>query len=212
MYLARFTRPDILMPVSFLATKCSKPTEDDLAKLMRVVRYLAGTRTEGLVYDSKKKFIPGITADASHHLHTSGHGQHGMTISNGSAPVGYRSAKITMMTRSSSESELYSLEDASTYALWYQILLKDMGVEHNKPIKIYQDNKSTIIMAMQGASFKRTKHLIGKQTFVKERIQNGDIVLQYLPTKDMPADMLTKPLGRETLVRLKRLLYLTPLV
>jgi hypothetical protein len=108
-----------------------------------------------------------------------GHGQHGMNISNGSAPVGYRSAKITMMTRSSSESELYSLEDASLYALWYQILLRDMGVEHNKPIKIYQDNKLIITMAMQGASFKRTKHLIGKQTFVKERIQNGDIVLQY---------------------------------
>jgi hypothetical protein len=67
-------------------------------------------------------------------------------------------------------------------------------------------------MAMQGASFKRTTHLIDKQTFVKERIQNGDIVLQYLPTTDMPADMLTKPVGREALVRLKRLLYLTPLV
>jgi hypothetical protein len=109
MYLARVTRPDILMPVSFLATKCNKPIEDELAKLMRVVRYLARTRTEGLVNDSKKKFISGIT----------GYGQHGMNISNGSAPVGCRSAKITMMTRSSSESELYSLEDASTYALWY---------------------------------------------------------------------------------------------
>jgi hypothetical protein len=65
-------------------------------------------------------------------------------------------------------------------------------------------------MAMQGASFKRTKHLIGKQTFVKERIQNGDIVLQYLPTKDMPADVLTKPVEREAVVRLKRLLYITP--
>jgi hypothetical protein len=43
-----------------------------------------------------------------------------------------------------------------------------MGFEHKGPIKIYQDNKSTIIMAMQGASFKRTKHLIGKETYVKE--------------------------------------------
>jgi hypothetical protein len=212
MYLARFTRPDILMPVSYLATKCNSPTEEDQAKLMRVVRYLAGTKTEGLLYDSKKKFRPSISADASHHLHASGHGQHGMTIDNGSAPVGYRSAKITMMTRSSSESELFSLEDASTYALWYKILLHDMGFEHKGPIKIYQDNKSTIIMAMQGASFKRTKHLIGKETYVKERIQNGDIALQYLPTKEMPADLLTKPVGREALLRLKRILHLKPLV
>jgi hypothetical protein len=46
-------------------------------------------------------------------------------------------------------------------------------------------------------------HLIGKQTFVKERIQNGDIFLQYLQTKDMPADVLTKPVGREALVYLE---------
>jgi hypothetical protein len=139
---------------------------------------------EGLVYDSKKKFAPGITADASNHWHESGHGQLGMTIPNGSAPVGYRSAKITMMTRSTSESELFLLEDASIYALWYKILLKDMVVNCNEPIKVYQDNKSTITMAMQGASFKRTKHLIGKQTCIKERIQNKDIVLQYLMTKE----------------------------
>jgi hypothetical protein len=67
-------------------------------------------------------------------------------------------------------------------------------------------------MAMQGASFKRTKHLIGKETYVKEWIQNGDIALQYLPTKEIPADLLTKPVGREALLRLKRILYLKPLV
>jgi hypothetical protein len=86
-----------------------------------------------------------------------------------------------------------------------------MGFNCNEPIKVYQDNKSTTILAMQGASFKRTKHLIGKQTFFKERIQNKDIVLQYLPTKEILADLLATPVGRETLVRLKRLLHLAPL-
>jgi hypothetical protein len=50
MYLARFTRPDILMVVSFLTSKCSKPTKEDLGKAERVVKYLAGTANMGLEY------------------------------------------------------------------------------------------------------------------------------------------------------------------
>jgi len=107
------------------------------------------------------------------------------------------------MTRSSSESELCSLEDASTYAVWYCNLLEDLGLKDVRPITIFQDNKSTIIMAVQGATFRRTKHLIGRQTFIRERIDNGEVKLSYMPTKDMIADILTKALPAPTFDHLK---------
>ncbi len=44
LYLAKRTRVDILLPVSFLCTRVQEPTEDDLRKLKRVHWYLAGTR------------------------------------------------------------------------------------------------------------------------------------------------------------------------
>jgi len=91
MYLARFTRPDILMPNSYLATRCSYPTEENWKKLMRIVYYLAGTQDEGLTYSSKIPFKPILSVDASHHLYSEGHGQQAMVISNGSDPVGFRS-------------------------------------------------------------------------------------------------------------------------
>jgi hypothetical protein len=210
MYLARFTRPEIHFATSYLATKCSSPTIEDEAKLNHVLKYLSGTQNEGIQYRSDIPFNPEISADASHHLYAEGHGQQGMVISNGSAPVAHRSVKIKLITRSSSESELCSLEDASTYAVWYCLLLEDLGVENVKPITIYQDNKSTIIMAIQGATFKRTKHLIGRQSYVRERIQNGDITLKYLSTTDMTADILTKPVSRAVLERLKEKLFVIP--
>jgi hypothetical protein len=209
MYIARFTRPDIQFVTSFLATKSSNPTQEDEAKLKRVLKYLAGTRHQGLRYKAKTKFIPSIAADASHHLYDTGHGQMGMIISNGSSPVAHRSVKIKMITRSSSESELCALEEASTYAVWYSLLLSNMGLDNTKPITIYQDNKSAIVMAVQGATFRRTKHLIGRESFVKERINNGDIKLRYLPTEDMPADILTKPLPVASLDRLKQKMYMS---
>ena len=103
-----------------------------------------------------------------------------------------------------------ALEDASTYAVWYQLLLSDLGVSA-RPITVCQDNKSTIIMAVKGASFKRTKHLIGRHSYVKERIANGDIVLKYVPTKEMMADLLTKPVSKEVLTRLLKLLHVVKL-
>jgi len=74
-----------------------------------------------------------------------------MVITNGSAPVFHRSAKLKLITRSSSESEseLCSLEDASTYAVWYKNLLQEFVTE-TRANEILQDNKSTFIMATKG--------------------------------------------------------------
>jgi hypothetical protein len=60
-----------------------------------------------------------------------------------------------MITRSSSEAELVVLEVASTFTGWYKNLLSDLGIDVGA-IPIYQDNKSTIIMAAQGGNFQST--------------------------------------------------------
>jgi hypothetical protein len=205
MYLARFTRVDILMPVSFLSARSESPSEEDLGKLHRVLRYLSGTQNVGLEFRGGEPLVPHVYADASHHTYPTGHGQAGMIITLGSAPIATRSFKIKLMTRSTSESELCALEESSTYAVWLRVLLRDLRVEWaaetSSAVPVFQDNQSTIIMAVQGGSFKRTKHMIGRATFVSERIANGDIAIKYLSTDRMPADMLTKPLGKALLKR-----------
>jgi hypothetical protein len=194
MYLARFTRPDILFAVSYLATKSAQPSEADMKKAQRIVKFIAGTKDRGIVFDARVKLEPKFYADASHALYHDGHGQAGIIITLGSAPVLSRSFKIKAVTRSSSESELYALEEISTYVIWYHQLLNDLQLYFTKPSIVFQDNQSTIIMAVQGGNFKRTKHILVKESYIKERILKGDIILKYLPTNDMIADILTKPL------------------
>ena len=48
LYIAKHTRPDILLPVSFLTTRVLTPTEPDRIKLDRVLRYGNTTPTLGL--------------------------------------------------------------------------------------------------------------------------------------------------------------------
>lgn len=201
MYAARFTRPDILLPTTVLATRCTEPKESDMRQALRIVKYLAGTPKIGLILDGKTRLTPHIYADASHISHYTGHGHGGILISFGSAPIFSRSYKIKAVTRSSSETELYALEEAATYAVWLKLLLRDLlGREYEKSITIYQDNLSTMIMANENKiNFKRTKHLLVRESYVKEQIQKGHIQLKHKPSDQMHADFLTKPLNRTKL-------------
>jgi hypothetical protein len=186
------------MPVTYLATRSASPTVHDFSQLMRIVRYLAGTATVGLLFTSTD-LIPRIYADASHNIHDDGRGQGGIAITLGSAPIFCRSFKIKSVTRSSSESELVALEDATTYVTWLHCLLHSMHINVTQPTIVYQDNQSTILIAQSGGNFKRTKHLICKESFIRERLENNDIVLKYLSTNQMPADILTKPTSKKVL-------------
>jgi len=59
---------------------------------------------------------------------------------------------------------------------------------------IYQDNQSTIALIETGGGKQRTKYMKVRVAFVAERADGGDMMIQYLPTTVMVADLLTKPL------------------
>jgi len=63
------------------------------------------------------------------------------------------------------------------------------------PALIYQDNQSAITLARKGKSTSpRTRHVNIRYFFVHDRINSGEVAVEYLSTDDMLADVLTKPL------------------
>ena len=72
---------------------------------------------------------------------------------------------------------------------------------------IYQDNMSTMALAKNGRSNSdRTRHINIRYFFVKDRVEQGDVKIEYMPTGDMVADVLTKPLQGSLFARLRDLL------
>jgi hypothetical protein len=205
MYLARFTRPDILMPVTYLATKSAQPTQGDYNKAMKVLCYVIGTKTKTLYFKAKATLTLGIYANAAHMLHkdTKGHG--GIIGTLGSAPIFVKSFKFKLVTRSSTESEMVCLEESVTFALWLTTLLRNFDMKFRLPVTIFQDNLSTIGIVMNGGSFNRSKHMISKYAFVKQYVDSGEIQLVHCRTNLMVADMLTKPLSGTELKKLMEL-------
>lgn len=89
------------------------------------------------------------------------------------------------------------MHDNLDVVLWTNNLLKELGY-NIEPATIYQDNKSTIMLANKGeGNFKRTKHINVRLFYVKQLIEEGEVKIEYLPTDDMIADLLTKPLVGE---------------
>ena len=78
-------------------------------------------------------------------------------------------------------------------------MLIDLCHEKGKGTIIYCDNSSTIVLSKNYAFCKRTKHIDGKYHFIRELVNNGEIVLQHCRRKEQFIDILTKPLAIVTL-------------
>jgi hypothetical protein len=64
------------------------------------------------------------------------------------------------------------------------------------------DNQCAIALAKNPVYHARTKHIEVQHHFVQEKVARWAIILEYCPTEDMLADVLTKALARERHERL----------
>jgi hypothetical protein len=206
LYLGKKVRPDILLPVNFLNTRTQKATEQDMAKLDRVLRYLFDTRDMGMVLEIDQGVAALGYIDASYGVHQDCKSHTGAVISLGKGPIFVKSSKQKIVSRSSTEAELIALSDMSSQLIWTRSFLLALGYTP-PPATAYQDNQSTMALANKGRSTsERTRHVDIRYFWIKDRIDSGDIVVEYLPTEAMIADLLTKPLQGDLFVRLRFLL------
>ena len=61
-------------------------------------------------------------------------------------------------------------------------------------LKVYEDNQGAIALATNPEFHKRTKHIDIRYHFVREKVEDGHVVIKYCPTLDMLADLMTKPI------------------
>jgi len=114
------------------------------------------------------------------------------------------SSKQKLNTKSSTEAELVAIDDSMAQVLWASHFLSAQG-KYVPTTTIYQDNKSTILLAENGkaSSRKRTKHLDVRYFFVTDKIKKGEVKIAYCPMQDMLGDFFTKPLQGTQFTRMR---------
>ena len=75
------------------------------------------------------------------------------------------------------------------------------------PAILNQDNKGTIRLAETGRSnAEKTRHIVIRYFWIKDRITSKEVEINYCPTDDMIADVVTKPLTGAKFIYLRSLL------
>jgi len=110
---------------------------------------------------------------------------------------------------SSVEAEYMAASQAAKEALWLRALLRELGMRASSPTTLCSDSQGSIALSRNPEHHARSKHIDIRHHFIREQVAVGSINLVYVPTEDMAADVLTKPLGRNTHLRMVRLLGLT---
>jgi RecA-family ATPase len=142
--------------------------------------------------------------DASHAVHKDLKSQSGCSISLGIGSVFVSSKKQKTVAKSSTEAEIIALSDNVGMVLSLREFLEELGVQVSEAI-IYQDNTSAICMANSGVAKGDTlRHIRIRLAQLKELLgdEGNKLRLEYLPTEDMVADILTKAIHGDLLKRL----------
>ena len=193
-YLAKRTRPDISLAVSFLATKMTKPDHHDDAKLTRVYEYLSGTQDLGITLRPDSLTIH-AWIDASYSVHSDfkSHTAIIVCIGKTSGPVFTKSTKQKLMTDSSTFAELVALHDGVHVVESTLHLMRELGY-HNDPAVVYQDNLSTMFLANRGPGIvSKSRHIPVRYYYVHDCIARGILIVVHCPTDEMRVDYITKP-------------------
>ena len=195
LFLSKRGRPDIHPTIAVLCTRVREPTEADAQKLLRMMKYLNGTKKLVLTISADSLSVVKWYVDASFAVHPDFKSHTGAVMTMGKGAVQTLSRKQKLNTRSSTEAELVGADDAAGMILWTKLFLDEQGYGIKKNI-LYQDNKSAILLETNGrqSAGKRSRAINVRYFFLTDQVEKGNVLIEYCPTDEMWGDFMTKPL------------------
>ena len=151
LYLSKRGRPNILMVVTYLCMRVQNATIEDEKKLVRVIRYLAGTisRTQ-LLRATNTDCNVVVYIDAAYALHGDSKSHTGVVIYVGNTLVYVSSRKQKCMSKSPTEAELIALTDNLGLVELFQEFVVFVMKKTTKTPMIFQDCIAVVMLVMKG--------------------------------------------------------------
>ncbi|KAK2989631.1 hypothetical protein RJ640_002505 [Escallonia rubra] len=199
------SRPDIMFSVCLCARFQACPKESHLIAVKRILRYLKGTHDLGLWFPRNTSFFDLIGySDADYAgCKTERKSTSGGCQFLGHSLVSWSSKKQNSVALSTTEAEYMAVGACCAQILWMKQTLLDFGLKYDH-IPILCDNTSAIDLTKNPIQHSRTKHIEIKHHFIRDHVQKGDIVLDFVDTNHQLADIFTKPLDSKRFSALRR--------
>lgn len=212
LYIANTYRPDISYAVSVLSQFTASPSEEHWRGVKRVMRYLNGTRDFGLLF-KKSREVPckGVLtgySDADYASCFSRKSRSGYVFFINDTVLCWSSKKQSVVALSTCESEYYALTEGGKEAIHLKRLVWEFNHESplsddvdQEPLTLFCDNQSAIFVSKNPAEHKMMKHVDVRHKWIQEKVEAGEFQVDYVPTKDQAADILTKALAKQLFER-----------
>ncbi|GJW13228.1 retrovirus-related pol polyprotein from transposon TNT 1-94 [Tanacetum coccineum] len=192
------SRPDIMFSVCLCARFQEAPKTSHLEAVKRIFRYIKGTTHLGLWYPKGTNIETVVYADSDHAGdYVDRKSTSGICTFVGCCLTSWFSKKQTALAISTTKAEYVSAEKACQQALWMKQALIDYDVRLDD-VPIMCDNKGAIDLSKNPVQHSHTKHIEIRHHFLRDNVQKGHISIKKVPSIDNIADILTKPLKRES--------------
>lgn len=201
------TRPDLSYSVGIVSRYMQSPMESHGAATKQILRYIAGTVNYGLKYKrTGNREIVGYS-DSSHNTdRDDGRSTTGHVFYFGDTPITWCSQKQNTVALSSCEAEFMAATSAACQAIWLRGLYSEIMAKDLKPVVIRVDNKSAIALMKNPVFHGRSKHINTRYHYIRECVEKGQVLIEYICGEEQRADTLTKPLARIKFAEMRELL------
>jgi len=206
MYVMVCTRPDISNAVGEVSKFLEDNNQDHWNAALKILKYLKTTKSLSLKYEGTSAQPMVAYADASWASDPdSGRSVTGYVVPINGASVSWKSQRQPTVAMSSTEAEYMALFAVTQEIIWIRRLLQQVDTRDqghaSEPTLVYQDNKSTILLASNPSQHSRTKHINTKFHFVRDQVSDSTIKIEYKSTEEMVADIFTKAASRVKLTK-----------
>ena len=211
MYLYVCTRPEIGYAIHVFSRFLLNPGKRHWSGALRVLAYLCGTPRRGVTFRQPREqsSVPLLFFQTD-----SSWADNKDTGKTTLALLGFLNGPFTWRTKSSSThalssqgGEIMAASEGIREALWARQMCKDLGCPQHLPTLVQVDNQGAVRHSFNPVEHSRTKHMLELVFFMRERVNRGEVVLQWIRTTENMSDLLTKAVKGLTFAYLCNLLF-----
>jgi histone deacetylase 1/2 len=223
MYLGNNTRPDIAFAVNQCARFSFSPKVSHGKALKRIVRYLKGTKEQGLIFSPSGELVVDCYVDSDFAgLWRSEDDQDpicvksrtGHVLELAGCPLSWTSKLQTKVALSTLESEYIAYSQAMQELIPLRRVVSKIAKALDKEAvtscrtfsKVFEDNMGTVQLVKVPKISPQNRHFAVKYHFFREHVARGDIQIIKVTTHEQKADIFTKGLVKEVFVAIRKLL------
>jgi len=198
MYANLGTRPDLSHAVSYLCRFSAHPDDSHWTAIKHILRYVKGTLNLGLRYTRTDAPQHGLIAysdsDWGNDVDTS-RSTMGYSVHLAGAAISWSSKLQSRVADSTCDAEYMGLSHAAKEVVFIRQLLSELSISLPAPTTLLGDNQGANAIARNPTHHQRSRHVRIREHFVRDMVRLGDIVITYIATADMVADIFTKSLS-----------------